>query len=392
MNLSDPDQPHRAAKSDKKNNLYFCRLMSQLLRQTLILLLGGWFLMGSVPSAWAIEHSFVADAVRRVAPAVVRIDTERTVERQPFDPTLIDPLLRDLLGDPARGPERERGQGSGVVIDTEGLVLTNAHVVDRVETVSVTLADGEQLDGQVVGIDQVTDLALVRLDGKSLPPQAPLGDSEVMEVGDWAIALGTPFGLERTVTLGIVSSLHRNINSLGFSDKRLELIQTDAAINPGNSGGPLVNGEGEVIGINTLVRSGPGAGLGFAIPINLARGVADQLVQKGEVVHPYIGLQLVALTPRIAREHNQDPNALVELPERRGALVQSVLPEGPAEKAGLRRGDLVIGVRDQTVLDPQQLLEVVDGSPVGGQLQLKLLRNGKELNLSVKPAPLPGLS
>ena len=392
MNLSDPDQPHRAAKSDKKNNLYFCRLMSQLLRQTLILLLGGWFLMGSVPSAWAIEHSFVADAVRRVAPAVVRIDTERTVERQPFDPTLIDPLLRDLLGDPARGPERERGQGSGVVIDTEGLVLTNAHVVDRVETVSVTLADGEQLDGQVVGIDQVTDLALVRLDGKTLPPQAPLGDSEVMEVGDWAIALGTPFGLERTVTLGIVSSLHRNINSLGFSDKRLELIQTDAAINPGNSGGPLVNGEGEVIGINTLVRSGPGAGLGFAIPINLARGVADQLVQKGEVVHPYIGLQLVALTPRIAREHNQDPNALVELPERRGALVQSVLPEGPAEKAGLRRGDLVIGVRDQTVLDPQQLLEVVDGSPVGGQLQLKLLRNGKELNLSVKPAPLPGLS
>ena len=392
MNLSDPDQPHRAAKSDKKNNLYFCRLMSQLLRQTLILLLGGWFLMGSVPSAWAIEHSFVADAVRRVAPAVVRIDTERTVERQPFDPTLIDPLLRDLLGDPARGPERERGQGSGVVIDTEGLVLTNAHVVDRVETVSVTLADGEQLDGQVVGIDQVTDLALVRLDGKTLPPQAPLGDSEVMEVGDWAIALGTPFGLERTVTLGIVSSLHRNINTLGFSDKRLELIQTDAAINPGNSGGPLVNGEGEVIGINTLVRSGPGAGLGFAIPINLARGVADQLVQKGEVVHPYIGLQLVALTPRIAREHNQDPNALVELPERRGALVQSVLPEGPAEKAGLRRGDLVIGVRDQTVLDPQQLLEVVDGSPLGGQLQLKLLRNGKELNLSVKPAPLPGLS
>jgi len=392
MNLSDPDQPHRAAKSDKKNNHCFCGQMSQLLRQTLILLLGGWFLIGSVPSVRAIDHSFVADAVRRVAPAVVRIDTERTVERQPFDPTLIDPLLRDLLGDPARGPERERGQGSGVVIDTEGLVLTNAHVVDRVETVSVTLADGEQLDGQVVGIDPVTDLALVRLDGKVLPPQAPLGDSEIMEVGDWAIALGTPFGLERTVTLGIVSSLHRNINTLGFSDKRLELIQTDAAINPGNSGGPLVNGEGEVIGINTLVRSGPGAGLGFAIPINLARGVADQLVQKGEVVHPYIGLQLVALTPRIAREHNEDPNALVELPERRGALVQSVLPEGPAEKAGLRRGDLVIGVRDQSVLDPQQLLEVVDGSPIGAQLQLKLLRNGRELNLSVKPAPLPGLS
>ena len=366
--------------------------MNQLLRQTFTLLLAGWLWIGAVPSVQALQHSFVADAVRRVAPAVVRIDTERTVERQPFDPTLIDPLLRDLLGDPAAGPERERGQGSGVVIDAEGLVLTNAHVVDRVETVSVTLAEGEELDGRVVGIDPVTDLALVRLDGTTLPPQAPLGDSELMDVGDWAIALGTPFGLERTVTLGIVSSLHRNINSLGFSDKRLELIQTDAAINPGNSGGPLVNADGEVIGINTLVRSGPGAGLGFAIPINLARGVADQLLQQGEVVHPYIGLQLLALTPRIAREHNRNPNALVELPERQGALVQSVLPEGPAEAAGLRRGDLVIGVRDQAVLDPQQLLEVVDAAPIGAPLPLKLLRNGRELTLSVKPAPLPGIS
>merc|ERR1712162_1827 len=128
---------------------------------------------------------------------------------------------------------------------------------------------------------------MLRLDGKTLPPQAPLGDSEVMEVGDWAIALGTPFGLERTVTLGIVSSLHRNISSLGFSDKRLDLIQTDAAINPGNSGGPLVNASGEVIGINTLVRSGPGAGLGFAIPINLASKVTNQLLANGEVIHPY---------------------------------------------------------------------------------------------------------
>ena len=179
-------------------------------------------------------------------------------------------------------------------------VLTNAHVVDRVESVSVTVADGEQLDGRVVGFDPVTDIALVQLEGRNLPPKAPLGDSEVMEVGDWAIALGTPFGLERTVTLGIVSSLHRNINSLGFSDKRLDLIQTDAAINPGNSGGPLVNGEGEVIGINTLVRSGPGAGLGFAIPINLARRVADQLQEQGEVVHPYICLLYTSPSPRDA--------------------------------------------------------------------------------------------
>ncbi|WP_255475467.1 trypsin-like peptidase domain-containing protein [Synechococcus sp. A15-127] len=344
------------------------------------------------PQALALEHSFVARAVEKVAPAVVRIDTERAVERQPFDPTLIDPLLRDLLGDPPLGQERERGQGSGVVIDSDGLVLTNAHVVERVDTVSVTLADGQQLDGQVVGTDSVTDLALVRLQGHDLPPKAPLGDSEIMQVGDWAIALGTPFGLERTVTLGIVSSLHRNINSLGFADKRLDLVQTDAAINPGNSGGPLVNGQGEVIGINTLVRSGPGAGLGFAIPINLARRVADQLEQQGEVVHPYIGLQLVALTPRIARDHNRDPNALVQLPERDGALVQSVMPDGPSDRAGLRRGDLVIAVDDRPVQDPQALLEVVDAASLGTPLPLKLLRNGRELTLSVKPAPLSELA
>lgn len=209
-------------------------------------------------------HSFVADAVRNVAPAVVRIDTERVVERQPFDPNLIDPLLRDLLGEPGYGPERQRGQGSGVVIDREGLVLTNAHVVEQVEEVNVTLADGDQRDGVVIGRDPVTDLALVRLEGGESPKPAKLGDSDALDVGDWAIALGTPYGLERTVTLGIVSSLHRNISSLGFNDKRLDLIQTDAAINPGNSGGPLVNADGRVIGINTLVRSGPGAGLGFA--------------------------------------------------------------------------------------------------------------------------------
>ncbi len=338
------------------------------------------------------SHSFVAEAVRRVAPAVVRIDTERTVERQPFDPSLIDPLLRDLLGEPSFSPERERGQGSGVLIDDKGLVLTNAHVVERVDQVSVTLADGESFDGRVIGTDSVTDLALVRLAEGVRPNAAPLGDSEALEVGDWAIALGTPYGLESTVTLGIISSLHRNITSLGFSDKRLDLIQTDAAINPGNSGGPLVNGLGEVIGINTLVRSGPGAGLGFAIPINLARGISDQLLANGEVVHPYLGVQLISLTARVAKEHNRDPNSLVELPERSGALVQSVLPDSPAERAGLRRGDLVIAADDMDISDPQSLLEQVDKSEIGVPLSLKIMRNSLELSISIKPSPLPGLS
>ena len=191
-----------------------------------------------------------------------------------------------------------------------------------------------------------TDLALVQIEEPINSKVAPLGDSEKLEVGDWAIALGTPYGLEKTVTLGIISSLHRDINSLGFSDKRLDLIQTDAAINPGNSGGPLVNSSGEVIGINTLVRSGPGAGLGFAIPINLARRVSEQLLEDGQVIHPYLGVQLISLNAKVAKEHNNDPNSLVQLPERSGALIQSVVPNSPAERAGLKRGDLVIAAED----------------------------------------------
>ncbi len=336
-------------------------------------------------------HSFIAEAVQRVAPAVVRIDTERTVHREPYDPTLIDPLLRDLLGEPELGQGRERGQGSGVLID-DGLILTNAHVVEDADEVTITLADGDQCDGKVVGKDSVTDLALVRLDDMAGLQIAPLGNSEDLQVGDWAIALGTPYGLERTVTFGIISSLHRNISSLGFSDKRLDLIQTDAAINPGNSGGPLVNSFGEVVGINTLVRSGPGAGLGFAIPINLARDVSEQLITNGEVLHPYLGVQLIALTARLAREHNKDPNSLVELPERTGALVQNVVPDSPAEKAGLRRGDLVIGLGDIDIKDPQALLKEVDKAHIGMPLSLTIMRNGRDLSLSVKPEALPGFS
>ncbi len=337
-------------------------------------------------------HSFIAEAVKDVAPSVVRIDTERVFQREPFDPTLLDPLLKDLLGEPGNGVEHQRGQGSGLVIDQKGLVLTNAHVVERVDSVIVTLADGGEFDGVVLGTDPVTDLALVGLDKDITLPKAPLGDSDSLEVGDWAIALGTPYGLERTVTLGIVSSLHRNISSLGFSDKRLDLIQTDAAINPGNSGGPLVNASGQVIGINTLVRSGPGAGLGFAIPINLARRVAEQLLSNGEVVHPYLGVQLIPLTPRIAREHNNDPNSILELPERLGALVQTVLPDSPAEAAGLRRGDLVIEADEVSVDNPQQLLEQVDQSEIGRPFVLKIMRNGSDLSLLVKPQALPGMS
>ena len=343
-------------------------------------------------SAAAPVHSFVADAARAVAPAVVRIDTERSVARQPFDPALLDPMLRDLFGDPS-GSLRERGQGSGVIFDAgKGLVLTNAHVVDQVDRVEVTLADGQQRDGTVVGADPVTDLAVVRIDGARALQAARLGDSEALEVGDWAIALGSPYGLERTVTLGIISSLHRDINTLGFADKRLDLIQTDAAINPGNSGGPLINAAGEVVGINTLVRSGPGAGLGFAIPINLARNVASQLSSGGVVVHPYLGLQLVPLTARRARDNNRDPEALLQLPERDGALVQRVIEGSPAETAGIRRGDLVVAVAAQPVREPRDLLQQVERAALGEPLPVTVIRGSHELSLSISPAalPLPG--
>ena len=338
------------------------------------------------------SHSFVANVASRVSPSVVRIDIERDLQTNEFESDLLDPLLRDLLGDLGTIPKKERGQGSGVIIDSSGLVLTNAHVVERVDRVIITLQNGNQVDGTVLGTDQVTDLALVQIKEYPGLESAKLGDSEDIQVGDWAIALGTPYGLESTVTLGIVSSLHRDINSLGFSDKRLDLIQTDAAINPGNSGGPLINANGEVIGINTLVRSGPGAGLGFAIPINLASKVTNQLLANGEVIHPYLGAQLVLLNERIAKEHNQDPNALIFLPERSGALVQSVIPQSPAEEGGLRRGDLVINAGGNEINDPRSLLMQVENAQIGKPFELEVVRNNKEINLSIKPAALPGIS
>ena len=353
------------------------------------------FVLSPVAKVYSLDtdnRNFVSEAVKNVGPAVVRIDTERAVERQQFDPTLLDPLLRDLLGEPGVLPDRERGQGSGVIIDQNGLVLTNAHVVERVDIVSITMADGTNYDGKVLGSDSITDLALVQIEEDINSKVAPLGDSEKLEVGDWAIALGTPYGLEKTVTLGIISSLHRDINSLGFSDKRLDLIQTDAAINPGNSGGPLVNSSGEVIGINTLVRSGPGAGLGFAIPINLARRVSEQLLEDGKVIHPYLGVQLISLNAKIAKEHNNDPNSLVQLPERSGALIQSVVPNSPAERAGLKRGDLVIAAEDILINEPKALLDEVEKAKIGKVFPLKILRNNQEIKVNIKPEELPGLT
>ncbi|MFM2079378.1 MAG: hypothetical protein RLZZ219_60 [Cyanobacteriota bacterium] len=339
------------------------------------------------PAAPALSRqSFVAEAVRRAGPAVVTIDTERTVlvPGRAMGVPFMDPLLRQFFGLPPTGgsmppsQRTERGQGSGFLYDASGLLITNAHVVDGSTRVMVGLPDGRRVEGKVIGADPVTDLAVVRLAAEGPWPVAGLGNSEALQVGDWVIAVGNPFGLDQTVTLGIVSSLNRNAAKLGITDKRLELIQTDAAINPGNSGGPLLNADGEVVGINTLVRSGPGAGLGFAIPINRARQIAQQLVSRGVVSHAMIGVGLEPV--RDGRGATVD-----------GARVRSVMPGGPAARAGIRPGDVISTVDGAVVRSPAQLTQMVERTGVGRSMTVRLDRQGQQLSVSLTPVELSSL-
>jgi S1-C subfamily serine protease len=341
----------------------------------------------SATAAVLSRQSFVSAAVRKAGPAVVTIDTERTVlvpGRQSLGLPFMDPLLRQFFGLPpgagATPPSQrtERGQGSGFLYDPAGLLLTNAHVVEGSTRVVVGLPDGRRADGKVVGVDPVTDLAVVKLEAAGPWPVVGLGNSEALQVGDWVIAVGNPFGLDQTVTLGIVSSLNRNAAALGITDKRLELIQTDAAINPGNSGGPLLNADGEVVGINTLVRSGPGAGLGFAIPINRARQIAQQLVSNGSVSHAMIGVGL---------EPARDPSGAIGA----GAQVRTVMPSGPAALAGLRPGDRITAADGVAVRSPAQLTQVVERKGVGRPLALQVQRQGQTLTFQVTPVELSSL-
>ena len=339
-------------------------------------------------------ESFVTQAARRAGPAVVRIDTVRTVTighlppqglGHPFFDQFFDQFFENGL--PSR-KRTQREQGTGVIFAEEGLILTNAHVVERSDQVEVRLTDGRTLAGTVVGLDPVTDLAVVRVMSPTPLPVAPLGDSDALEVGDWAIAVGNPFGLDNTVTMGIISNLNRNISKLGITDKRLELIQTDAAINPGNSGGPLLNAAGEVIGINTLIRSGPGAGLGFAIPINRARSIAEELIRTGKVSHAMVGIGLRPLTPELAREFNRNSDSGFRLPERQGVLIANVLPLSPAEQAGLRTGDVILAAGGTEVTNPEELLKAVESAGVGGRLRLNVWRQGREQQVTVIPVDM----
>ena len=322
------------------------------------------------------------------------MDTVRTVTigrlppqglGHPFFDQFFDQFFEN--GRPSR-KRTQREQGTGVIFAEEGLILTNAHVVERSDQVEVRLTDGRTLAGTVVGLDPVTDLAVVRVMSPTPLPVAPLGDSDALEVGDWAIAVGNPFGLDNTVTMGIISNLNRNISKLGITDKRLELIQTDAAINPGNSGGPLLNAAGEVIGINTLIRSGPGAGLGFAIPINRARSIAEELIRTGKVSHAMVGIGLRPLTPELAREFNRNSDSGFRLPERQGVLIANVLPLSPAEQAGLRTGDVILAAGGTEVTNPEELLKAVESAGVGGRLRLNVWRQGREQQVTVVPVDM----
>ncbi len=337
--------------------------------------------------------SFVATAVEKIGPAVVRIDTERTVERN-LPNFFNDPFFRRFFGEDSfpQFPKeyQQRGQGSGFITDSSGTILTNAHVVKGADTVTVKLKDGRGFEGEVRGLDEPSDLAVIKIDGENLPV-APLGNSGEVKVGDWAIAVGNPLGLDNTVTLGIVSSLNRASSEVGIPDKRLDFIQTDAAINPGNSGGPLLNSQGEVIGINTAIRT-DGQGIGFAIPIDEAKVIQEKLAKGESIPRPYIGVRMITLTPEIIERFNKNPNSLIQLPDTGGVLIAQVIPSSPAAKGGLRRGDVITEIDGQKITTAEELQNIVQESQIGKALKITVKRGSETQTFSVSPGELQDAS
>lgn len=334
------------------------------------------------------ETSFVANVVEKVGPAVVRIDSSRTVNAQ-VPEMYNDPFFRRFFGSELpqqREKQVQRGTGSGFIISADGRILTNAHVVNGADTVTVTLKDGRKFQGKVLGEDTVTDVAVVKIEANQLPTVA-LGKSEQLKPGEWAIAIGNPLGLDNTVTTGIISATGRSSSDVGVPDKRVDFIQTDAAINPGNSGGPLLNARGEVIGMNTAIIQGA-QGLGFAIPIDTAERISEQLIAKGKVDHPYLGIQMVALTPELKQNINSDINSGLTVDEDSGVLVVKVMSDSPAAKAGLRAGDVIHQINGKAVTDADTVQQAVENSSVGSQMQLEVHRNGRSFNLAVRPGTL----
>lgn len=325
-----------------------------------------------------------ADIVKEAKPAVVNIKTTKVVKRMsPFRWWFGDPFeefwRRFFEGRPQ---ERiERSLGSGFIITEDGEILTNYHVIANAEKIKVSLESGEEYDAKVIGTDQKTDIALLKIEGKKKFPYLPLGDSDKLRIGDWVIAIGNPFGLGHTVTAGIVSAKER-VLGVGPYDS---YIQTDAAINPGNSGGPLLNLNGEVVGINAMIYSPSGIpqniGIGFAIPINLAKSLLPQLEEKGKVTRGWLGVYIQEITPEIAESMN--------LKSKEGALVSEVIKDSPADKAGIKRGDIIIEFDGKRVKSSHDLPIIVASTPVGKEVKVVLIRDGKTKELTVKVGEMP---
>src|SRR5262245_41865782 len=333
----------------------------------------------SLPSPQDLSRTFVSVA-KQVKPAVVNIDvvekSRRSSMRMPegFPQIPGFPQFEDT-------PRRQRGTGSGVIISQDGYILTNNHVAGDAEQINVKLADGRELKARVIGKDSETDLAVIKVDAQNLP-YAKLGDSDALEQGEWVIALGSPFGLQQTMTAGIVSATGRDLGVQG--GQFTNFIQTDASINPGNSGGPLINMDGEVVGINTLIfsQTGTSSGIGFAIPANLASKVYAQLIKSGKVTRGYLGVSLRPISPALAKATGFSGSE--------GAVVDDLPRDySPAGNAGLRSGDVIVEFDGKHVTSPKQLTEMVADTPVGKPTQLKYVREGRTEVATVKLGERP---
>ncbi len=321
----------------------------------------------------------LADVAAIARPAVVNISTTSTVtmEESPFGDMFNDPFFRHFFGDQFGHPGEKRkykssALGSGVIVSPDGYILTNNHVVKGAEEIKVILFDKREFKGKVVGTDPRTDLAVIKINAKDLPT-VKIGDSNKLKAGDIVMAIGNPFGLNQTITMGIVSAVGRsNIGLADFED----FIQTDAPINPGNSGGALVNDDGELVGINTAIFSTSGGymGIGFAIPSDMARTVMNSIIEHGRVIRGWLGVSIQNLTPELAKS--------LGIKESEGALISGVESNSPADKAGLKRGDLIIGLGGKKIIDSTGLRNMVSGMAPGTKVDIKILRDGKEQTLS----------
>ncbi|PIK91723.1 serine protease [Synechococcus sp. 65AY6Li] len=341
----------------------------------------------SASPADAVRPSnFIAAVAQKVGPAVVRIDATRTVA-SPIDPELFNqPLFRRFFPQLPQEFQQE-GTGSGFIIDPNGLILTNAHVVEGSERVRVHLLDGRTFEGKVKGSDPVTDIAVIQIEGENLPT-VTLGNSDQVRPGDWAIAIGNPLGLDNTVTVGIISAVGRSSGQIGAANKRVTFLQTDAAINPGNSGGPLLDAEGRVIGVNTAIFQ-RAQGVGFAIPINRAMEIAERLIRDGRVEHAFLGIRMITLNPDLVARLNRDPARLSPLTVQEGVLIGEVVPGSPAEQVGLRKGDVIVEIDGQPIRDAEQVQQLVDATGVGKTLTLRVIRDGQVRIFQVKTGVLP---